>query len=42
MGLHLIDTHAHLDYPHLHDQLDDVLARAAEAGIRNVISIGVK
>lgn len=42
MSLHLIDTHAHLDYPHLYDQIDDVLARADEAGIKQIISIGVK
>ena len=40
--MHLIDTHAHLDYPHLYDQLDDVIARADEAGVKNIISIGVK
>ena len=42
MGLHLIDTHAHLDYPHLHEQLDDVIARADAAGVKQIISIGVK
>ena len=42
MGLHLIDTHAHLDYPHLHDQLDEVIERANLAGIKQIISIGVK
>ena len=42
MGLHLIDTHAHLDYPHLADQLDDVLERANDAGVKQIISIGVK
>ena len=42
MSLHLIDTHAHLDYPHLHDQIDDVLARAHDAGVKQIISIGVK
>ena len=42
MSLHLVDTHAHLDYPHLYDQIDDVLARADEAGIKQIISIGVK
>ena len=42
MAHHLIDTHAHLDYPHLFDQLDDVLARAEEAGVKQIISIGVK
>ena len=42
MSMHLIDTHAHLDYPHLYDQLDDVLARADAAGVKQIISIGVK
>ena len=42
MSLHLIDTHAHLDYPHLYEQLDDVLARADAAGVKQIISIGVK
>ena len=40
--MHLIDTHAHLDYPHLADQLEDVLQRADEAGVKNIITIGVK
>ena len=42
MAPHLIDTHAHLDYPHLYDQLDDVLQRADAAGVKQIISIGVK
>ena len=42
MAPHLIDTHAHLDYPHLYDQLDDVLERANKAGVKQIISIGVK
>ena len=42
MSLHLIDTHAHLDYPYLYDQLDEVLARADAAGVKQIISIGVK
>ena len=40
--MHLIDTHAHLDYPYLADQLEDVLQRANEAGVKNIITIGVK
>lgn len=36
----LIDTHAHLDYPDFADDLEGVLARAAEAGVTRVISIG--
>ena len=38
----IIDSHAHLDYPQLGDDLDAVLARAAHAGVDQVITIGVK
>lgn len=36
----LIDTHAHLDYPDFAPDLEAVLARAAEAGVNRVITIG--
>ncbi len=36
----LIDTHAHLDFPDFNEDLDAVLARAAEAGVMRVITIG--
>ncbi len=38
----MIDSHAHLDYPQLSDDLDGVLARANEAGVTHIITIGVK
>ena len=38
----MIDSHAHLDYAQLSDDLDGVLARAAEAGVSHIITIGVK
>ena len=38
----IIDSHAHLDYPQLADDLPAVLARASEAGVDRVITIGVK
>ena len=38
----IIDSHAHLDYPQLGGDLDSVLARAAAAGVDQVITIGVK
>jgi TatD DNase family protein len=38
----MIDSHAHLDYAQLSDDLDGVLARAAEAGVYQIITIGVK
>lgn len=34
------DTHAHLDFPDFAADLDAVVARAAEAGVRRIISIG--
>lgn len=38
----IIDSHAHLDYPQLADDLPAVLARANTAGVSHVITIGVK
>ena len=38
----MIDSHAHLDYAQLHDDLEGVLARATEAGVSKIITIGVK
>lgn len=38
----LIDSHAHLDYPQLSEDLPGVLDRAKQAGVEEVISIGVK
>ena len=36
----LTDTHAHLDYPDFAGDLDAVLARAAQAGVGRIITIG--
>lgn len=36
----LIDTHAHLDFPEFSDDLDDLLQRAAAAGVERIITIG--
>jgi TatD DNase family protein len=36
----LIDTHAHLDFPDFASDLDAVLARATEAGVTRIITIG--
>jgi len=36
----LIETHAHLDYPDFALDFDDVLRRAAEAGVTRIITIG--
>lgn len=36
----LIETHAHLDYPDFAPDFDDVLQRAADAGVTRIITIG--
>ncbi len=39
--MHLVDSHAHLDFDGLAQDLDGVLARAREADIRTILSIGI-
>ncbi len=36
----LFDTHAHLDFPKLREDLDGVLERAADAGVERIVAIG--
>jgi TatD DNase family protein len=36
----MIDSHCHLTDPRLHEQLDDVLARAAAGGVSRIVTIG--
>ena len=36
----LFDTHCHLDDPRLMGELDDVLARARDAGVKRIVTIG--
>lgn len=38
--MNLIDTHAHLTYPELENQIDDVLSRSRSAGVTGWITIG--
>jgi TatD DNase family protein len=38
--MELIDTHAHLDYPDFEPDLDGVVARACEEGVKRIITIG--
>jgi TatD DNase family protein len=38
----LVDSHCHLDFPELKDQLDDVLARAHAAGVGVVLTISTR
>jgi TatD DNase family protein len=37
----LTDTHAHLDFPELEGQLEAVIARAREAGVHRIITVGI-
>ncbi|RME36433.1 MAG: TatD family deoxyribonuclease [Planctomycetota bacterium] len=37
----LIDSHAHLTFPELRDQIEDVLGRCERAGVERVITVGV-
>jgi TatD DNase family protein len=38
--MHLIDSHAHLDFPQFDDDRDAVIARAQEAGLTAIVNIG--
>jgi len=40
LNYQLIDTHTHLDYPDFDNDLDDVLRRAHEAGVKRIVTIG--
>jgi TatD DNase family protein len=35
------DTHAHLDQPEFDDDRDEVIARARDAGVANIVAIGI-
>jgi len=37
--IQITDSHCHLDFPELSDELDDVLARAARAGVTRMVTI---
>src|SRR5881394_3492561 len=36
----LVETHAHLDYPEFGNDFEDVLRRAADAGVTRIVTIG--
>jgi len=40
LSYELVETHAHLDYPDFANDLDDVLLRAADAGVTRIITVG--
>lgn len=37
---YLFDTHAHLDFPKLSEEMDAILERATEAGVDRIVTIG--
>jgi len=37
---YLIDTHAHLHFPDFKDQIDEVVSRAEQGGVKKIINIG--
>jgi TatD DNase family protein len=39
MPAQLVDSHCHLDFPQLAEELDDVVARAARAGVTRMVTI---
>ncbi len=41
-NLEIIDSHAHLDFKHFENNLHDVIQRAYENGVTNIISISTK
>ncbi|MFI4986658.1 MAG: TatD family hydrolase [Alphaproteobacteria bacterium] len=42
MQPNLVDSHCHLDFPELSQELDGVLARAGEAGVGTMVTISTK
>lgn len=38
----VIDSHCHLDFPQLAEELDDVIARAGDAGVGLMVTIGTR
>ncbi len=39
-SIRLFDTHAHLDFPKLSEDIDGVISRAADAGVKAIVTIG--
>ena len=39
--MHIVDSHAHLDFPSYAEDLDAVLSRALEADVRTILAVGI-
>ncbi len=39
--MHIVDSHAHLDFPSYAEDLDEVLTRALEADVKTILAIGI-
>jgi TatD DNase family protein len=39
--MHIVDSHAHLDFPSYAEDLDAVLTRAFEADVRTILAVGI-
>ena len=39
--MHIVDSHAHLDFPSYAEDLDGVLVRALEAEVRTILAVGI-
>lgn len=39
--MHIVDSHAHLDFQTLADDLDGVLARAIDADVKTILAVGI-
>ena len=42
MRLNLVDSHCHLDFPDFADEIDQVVGRATDAGVRWMLTIGTR
>ena len=38
----IIDSHCHLDFPELYDNLPEILKRADDAGVKKILTICTK
>jgi len=41
LEMKIIDTHAHLDMPEFDSDRNEMIGRAGEAGVANIITVGI-